>query len=154
MLGKLTEQRDGLTDAAYLMVRVIMGIVFVHAARGDFSAGLSTLVPQHREAGIPLPELSVPYTAYVQIIGGALLAVGLLARLWAAALLVVMAGAVVFVHWSEGFGEYNFPLTLAVALVALILTGPGRFSVDHVIARRGGAGAARRADGAGSVPVR
>ncbi|MGH8794147.1 MAG: DoxX family protein [Stackebrandtia sp.] len=93
-------------------------------------------VQRHRGAGIPLPELSAPYTAFVQLLGGVLLIVGGLTRIVLFGLLVVMLGAVYFVHLEEGFLGYAYPLFLAVACVALVLTGPGRYSLDHRIVSR------------------
>lgn len=71
----------------------------------------------------------------MQVIGGALLALGALTRVWAAGLLVVMLGAVLFVHRTEGLDGFGLPLMLA-ALVALLLSGPGRYSADALLTGR------------------
>lgn len=132
----LTNRSPAIDDVGILLVRVMMGVIFVNASLGDFETGFAELAELHGGAGIPLPELSAPYTALVQLIGGALLIAGVLTRLWAAGLIVVMLGAVFFVHLEEGFGEIAYPLLLAAALAALIGTGPGRYSVDHLVVER------------------
>ena len=66
--------------------------------------------------------------------GGLLLALGAATPVAATLIVGVMLVAIVTVHWSKGFftgnGGFEFPLTLAVAAFASVLTGPGRFSVD------------------------
>ena len=64
---------------------------------------------------------------------------GFLTRLAALALMCVMATAIATVHAQAGFlapKGYEYPLTLGVAALSLLLTGGGRFSVDRRIARR------------------
>jgi putative oxidoreductase len=67
--------------------------------------------------------------------GGALLALGLLTPLGAAATIGVMTVASVSVHGDKGLwatnGGYELPMLYAVAAAALAFTGPGSWSVDH-----------------------
>jgi len=67
--------------------------------------------------------------------GGALLALGLLTPLAAAAGIGVMLNAIISVHLPKGFwnmkGGFEFPLTIATVFAAIGFSGPGRFSVDR-----------------------
>lgn len=67
--------------------------------------------------------------------GGALIALGLLTPVGAAALIGVMRQAVETVHLDKGFfnteGGYEFPLLIAAAAAALVATGPGTWSLDE-----------------------
>jgi putative oxidoreductase len=69
--------------------------------------------------------------------GGALLALGLLTPLGAAAGIGVMLNAIVSVHLPKGFwntkGGLEFPLTIATVFAGIALAGPGRFSLDRAI---------------------
>jgi putative oxidoreductase len=68
--------------------------------------------------------------------GGALLVLGLLTPLGAAAVAGVMFVAIATVHWTNGFfnarGGYEFNLLIAATAIALAITGPGEISIDHL----------------------
>jgi putative oxidoreductase len=142
-LRYLAEQVPVANDIGLLVLRAIVGIIFVVHGAGDiFEAGVSSNVENYREAGIPLPELSAPFAAYVQFLGGLALIAGLLSRLVTLGMVVVMAGALVFVHAGEaipigqdGSGS-GFALIMGAASLAIVLAGPGRFSLDQLIATR------------------
>jgi putative oxidoreductase len=142
-LRYLAEQVPVANDIGLLVLRAIVGIIFVVHGAGDiFEAGVSSNVENYREAGIPLPALSAPFAAYVQFLGGLALIAGLLSRLVTLGMVVVMAGALVFVHAGEpipigqdGSGS-GFALIMGAASLAIVLAGPGRFSLDHLIATR------------------
>jgi putative oxidoreductase len=142
-LRYLAEQVPVANDIGLLVLRAIVGIIFVVHGAGDiFEAGVSSNVENYRQAGIPLAELSAPFAAYVQFLGGLALIAGLLSRLVTLGMVVVMAGALVFVHAGEqipigqdGSGS-GFALIMGAASLAVVLAGPGRFSLDYVIATR------------------
>ena len=142
-LRYLAEQVPVANDVGMLVLRVVVGIVFVVHGAGDiFEAGVSSNVENYREAGIPLPELSAPFAAYVQFLGGLALIAGLFSRLVTLGMVVVMAGALIFVHAGEqipigqdGSGS-GFALIMGAASLALVLAGPGRISLDYLIATR------------------
>jgi putative oxidoreductase len=69
--------------------------------------------------------------------GGALIALGFLTPLGAAALIGTMATAIRTVHFKNGpwvtNGGYEYNLALMTAMVALADVGPGDLSVDHAL---------------------
>ena len=71
-----------------------------------------------------------------QFVGGAFLAVGLQARLAAAAILATMAGAVWIVHGDDPWASQEFALTYAVILMFFVLHGAGSFSFDEYLDER------------------
>jgi putative oxidoreductase len=142
-LRYLAEQVPVANDIGLLVLRAIVGLIFVVHGAGDiFEAGVSSNVENYRDAGIPLPALSAPFAAYVQFLGGLALIAGLVSRLVTLGMVVVMAGALVFVHAGEqipigqdGSGS-GFALIMGAASLAIVLAGPGRFSLDYLIATR------------------
>lgn len=69
-----------------------------------------------------------------ELVGGLLLAAGLLTPFAAMALIGQSVVIVLKAHWTRGFwgrdGGFEFPLSLAAGVVALVGTGPGSASLD------------------------
>ena len=85
--------------------------------------------------GIP-PELVVPI-GLLEVIGGIFLLVGVLTRITSALLVMDMIGAILIVKLSKGFvGGYELDLLLIAISLSLILTGPGRISIEWDILKR------------------
>src|SRR5262249_38727322 len=100
-------------DVALLVVRVIAGIIFAaHGAQKPFGAfggpGLAAVVDMMGPIGYPV--------TIGEFFGGLGLSVGFLSRFSAAALIVVMLGAIGMVHGQHGFFLGQAPTdTLATA---------------------------------------
>jgi putative oxidoreductase len=87
--------------------------------------------------------------AFLVIIGESVGSLGLIAGLFtrftAASFLVIMLGAIVTVHWPQGFfmnwsgqqqGEgFEYHLLVIGMSAALVLTGGGAWSLDRILAR-------------------
>jgi putative oxidoreductase len=69
-----------------------------------------------------------------------LLVAGTLTPVVCALMLVIMSGAAVFVHIPNGIfvadGGWELVGVIAAGLIAITATGPGRFSVDHIVRTR------------------
>jgi putative oxidoreductase len=72
-----------------------------------------------------------------ELVGGLLLAIGFLTPLAAMALLGQSVVIIIKAHWSRGFwgrdGGYEFPLSLAAGVVAIVGTGAGAVSLDALM---------------------
>ncbi|MDT0347135.1 DoxX family protein [Streptomyces litchfieldiae] len=132
------------SDTGLLLLRFAVGAIFIAHGWGDATqdGGAGANSGNYRDAGIPLPELSAWFGAYMQLIGGCAVIVGALTRLAAAGLAVVMAGALLYVHSGEplvmeqdGSGS-GFALSMFAASLALLGTGAGRFGVDRAFTGR------------------
>ena len=77
--------------------------------------------------------------ALSELVGGLLVAFGLLTRVGAFLIACVMLTAVIGVHLPGGFFAanrgYEYPLSLFAMAVALIIAGGGQASVDKVLTR-------------------
>ena len=145
-----------ITESALLLLRLVAAVVFsAHGWDALGASGIGGVVDAQREAGIPLPELAAPFTVYAEIIGGILIALGILTRLVAIAFTAIMLGAWVFVHAPNGLfvenGGFELVMVLATISVTLVVTGPGRYSVDHFLAG-GGRKTAGAAEPSPSLP--
>ena len=89
------------------------------------------------ELHIPAPALQAAFVSYVELIGGALLLIGLFARLAALPLIGSMTVAILTAKAAEVHGLPDlFGLvewTYLVIFVWIAMTGPGRASLDHLL---------------------
>lgn len=98
-------------------------------------------------------EISWFIATWAEILGAFGLLVGLFTRFWAFSLVILSIVAIAGVHWpddwsslaelwkgyavsNKGFGNYRIPLLFIAMLIPLILSGPGRLSVDYFLSRR------------------
>ncbi len=125
------------------ILRTILGVVFfAHGAQKLFVYGLDGVAGAFAGMGVPLAEIAGPAVAFVEFLGGLALILGLFTRFAGLAVAAVMLGAMLLVHLPQGFfapGGVEFVLTLFAGALAVALTGPGAYSVDAVLARRGAA---------------
>ena len=84
---------------------------------------------------VPMPEAAAYASAITEFGGGLALALGFMTRLVAPAIVFNMIVAIRKAHWATGFhgqGGYELASLFTVAASSLWLTGPGRFSIDHL----------------------
>src|SRR6478672_11877386 len=128
-------------DVVMVVGRVILGVVlFAHGWQKLVINGISGTYAQFDKLGIPLAIVSASFASFVEFVGGALIIVGALTTTVVALDLVVMVGAAGFVHLTHGIfaqnGGWELVGVIVAAELALAAFGPGRFSVDHLVARR------------------
>jgi putative oxidoreductase len=141
------------------VLRLVMGWEF-------FESGLEKLHGDNWFADIqgkfPWPfsvvpaDLSWGMATWFEIIGGLALWLGLGTRLFAFVLMFLTFVATAAVHWPDmwsmwgdllkgyavsdaGHGNFKLPLLFVVMLLPLLFSGPGRLSLDALIARAAGA---------------
>lgn len=135
------------------VLRLAVGTIFVaHGAQMLFGVwgglGLSGTAAFMGQLGLgpgfPLALL----VALVELVGGLMLIIGAFALFAALALAIVMGVAIWKVHLAAGFflpAGYEYNIVLLGALISLMLTGPGAFSIDGRRARSAEAEAYGRA---------
>lgn len=142
------------------VLRLAIGVVFIaHGAQKLFAfggGGPAGTAAFFAQLGLtPSYPLAI-LVGLVEFLGGLMLAAGALTVFVSLALAVDMAVAVWKVHLANGFflnwtmtpaqgHGYEFNLVLIGALVSLMLTGPGVFSLDGHRARSAESQAAGRA---------
>jgi putative oxidoreductase len=127
-------------DAALAIVRVATAVIFIaHGWQKVFQYGIAGVTQGFTQMGIPLPGISAPLVAGLELVGGMLLLVGLLTRPIALLLAIDMLGAMFLVHFKNGFflpDGFEFTFILLATSLALVLAGAGAYSLDALIANR------------------
>jgi len=120
------------------LLRVIVGIVFLaHGSQKLFVYGIGGFAGFLTHMG--LPAFLSPIVIAIEFLGGAALILGIGTRIAAAAIAANMLGAVIAVHLKGGFflpTGFEYALTMLAASLALVLTGPGKASLDGMIRHR------------------
>jgi putative oxidoreductase len=134
---------DGNTLSAGLVIaRLVLGPLMVaHGAQKLFGwfggHGLAGTGGYLESLGFRPGRAFAAAAATSEVIGGFLLALGLLGPVGPALIIAVMVVAAVSVHWKNGlFAGTNgieVPLLYATAAAALALTGPGLYSADSLL---------------------
>jgi putative oxidoreductase len=138
-------------DSATLVLRLACGLIFIPHGVGKVfgSGGVATFAQSLPSYGIP--TLLGYIAAYSELIGGILLILGLLTRIDAALLAGTMFVAAFVVqlpdalHDPDNVGKnkafaairsMELPLGILAAMLALVLLGGGRWSLDALIFRK------------------
>lgn len=131
---------DRLRWLPLLVARISCGIMFARSGFSKLTERLDEFTALFEKVGIPLASVQAPMVAGIEMLGGALLVVGLATRITSATLIGVMAVAMLTVDARPWPGIDNF-LFLPQWLMVLILlwfvfAGAGDKSIDAGIARR------------------
>lgn len=119
-----------LNDITHLGIRLALGAVFIVHGYAKFNPMFSGFLNQF---GLPA-ELQLP-VALAEFVSGILLVVGVLNRISASILSIIMLGAIFHVKHATnltGQGGVEFELILLAANLTVITMGPGRISIAHM----------------------
>ena len=121
-----------LHDITNMGMRAAIGVIFIVHGAGKFNEGFVGFLT----GGLGLPaEMQIPI-ALAEMIPGILLLIGIFTRMSASLLSIVMIGAIFYVKQAGSLtGERGFELDLILlaSCLVVIVAGPGRVSVSHVI---------------------
>lgn len=146
VVTRIYARLDGIEWVARLVVRIAVGLEFFGSGLGKLGR-LNGLIQYFRSLGIPAPEIQAPVVASVELVCGALVAVGLATRPAAVMLCGVMTVAIVTaavpekhitVSW-HGLLEFLYlpEVLLFLLLASIVFRGPGRASLDARLGARG-----------------
>jgi len=126
-----------------LLVRLFIGYFFFETGWAKIGS-LDAMTERFTGWGIPWPAFNAALSGYTELVGGALIVLGLATRLAAIPLCFNMIVAILVVNLRnvsevDEFFELSEPL-YALVFLWLIFAGPGRASLDYFLARHLGWG--------------
>ena len=130
------------------ILRVMLGITFLmHGYLGAFILTPVGLTAFNVSNGIPFPVMTAWVVIFGHFFGGAALLLGAYTRLGALVNILIVGGAIWFVHLKQGFfmkgiivdaakgaaaaGGYEYTLVLFAASVAIFFLGSGPLALDR-----------------------
>jgi putative oxidoreductase len=144
--GPVPQRLEGLQRFAVLMLRLLLGFVFVmHGSQKLLGGGgIAGFAGMLNKMGIE-PHVPLAWVvAITEFVGGICVFLGFLTRFWAAGLAIDMGVALFKVHLANGFfiskNGFELVLTLGILALAVVFMGPGAPSVDRATGIEKGAG--------------
>jgi uncharacterized membrane protein YphA (DoxX/SURF4 family) len=147
------------TPAAVVLIRLMVGSVFLTEGVQKFLFAASLGVGRFAKIGFPHPEVLAPLVGSLEIVCGLLVIAGLATRIAALPLAVIILTALVTTKFpilvGTGIGPFAAPATgasgfwaffheartdwsMLLGSIYLILEGGGRLSLDHSITKHDG----------------
>jgi putative oxidoreductase len=119
------------------VLRIALGIVILY--KGIlFISNTGALLSLMENAELQFVNLGIAhYVAFAHLVGGFLIAIGLLTRFAIIFQIPILLGAVFFVNVKQGFISVSNNLEFGLSLIVLILLfvflimGSGKWSIDH-----------------------
>ena len=129
-----------LSPLARLAGLIIVGIIMFAHGLQKLQGGPANFGGLLSQLGVPAPELMAYVVTFVELVGGALLIVGLLSRLSTLLLTIDLVVAILLVKLNVGLiapqgsgAGAELDLALIAGFLVILLAGPGRFSLDYAL---------------------
>jgi putative oxidoreductase len=118
-------------DISHFGLRLAMGSIFIAAGFIKFDPSFATYLPQ-----MGLPANMQYLFALEELVPGILIIVGVLTRISASVLSLVMLGVIFYIDKASKFigpDGVELPVILLAISLVIITIGPGRISISHLI---------------------
>ncbi len=131
--------RDDSVSTPILIIRVMVGLVFVSEGIQKFLFAQALGVGRFAAIGIPWPSFTAPFVGTVEIVCGTLIVLGLFMRLACIPVLISMTVAItstklpMLIHdgfWKAAH-EARVDWAMILGLIFRLMMGAGRYSLDH-----------------------
>jgi putative oxidoreductase len=140
-------------ELAPLFIRIAVGLGFIVHGWAKISRGTAGFEKLLTLVRVPFPHLNAEIVPYIELLGGIGVLVGFYVRIVSIPLIMTMLVAMFTIHMKFGFSSvntiglsengpmfgppgYEINLIYIGALVSLLLTGAGEYSIDKILLRR------------------
>jgi len=124
-------------DVGLLVLRIAVAMVFVYHGSAILFGVFGGPGPAGFAAYKHWPVAIGYLVGFAQFAGGVAVLLGVLTRVGAVCIMIVMLGAIFTVHLHHGFSVaangYEFALTEFLLALTLLFTGPGAYSLGSVL---------------------
>ena len=77
------------------------------------------------------PEISLVMVIFAEIGCAVLMMIGFKTRWALIPLMITMLVAAFYAHWADPFGKKELPLLFFTVFLSILISGPGKFSIDQ-----------------------
>jgi len=143
LLAKFDTAAGYLQSPLLLVIRLYWGVSFAQTGWGKLTH-LERTTAFFTDLGLPLPKLNAIAAGSTEMVGGALLALGLLARPASVPLIFTMIVAYATADKEAAAALFSdpdkflsaAPFLFLLAAVVVLAFGPGRLSVDALLSKK------------------
>lgn len=120
-------------NLALLLIRIASALAFLYHGCAILFGAFGGPGPHGFAAYMHAPDVVGYLVGLAQVAGGIAILTGILIRIGAACVIIVMLGAIFLVHLQHGFnisaGGIEYALTQLLVATALLITGAGAYSL-------------------------
>ena len=127
-----------IQSLGFLLLRIALGTMLIHHGYEKLENIENFADAFVRPLHLPFPIVSSYFAAFAEIVGSWMVICGLGTRLGALAILGTVSFAIYHALVTSGFNIYLLELLVLYwgGAICIILSGPGNFSMDHLIKLR------------------
>ncbi|HET9491380.1 MAG TPA: DoxX family protein [Methylomirabilota bacterium] len=125
-------------------VRLAVGVIVLVAGWAKLMVGMDEVTASFAQMGIPAPGVTGLFVMLVEIVGGALLILGIATRWVALVFAIEFLVTTLYVKIPVGLAGARLDIMLLAGNILLFLAGPGRAAVDALWLEKPATHGARR----------
>ena len=133
-------QQSAQINTALLVLRIASAMAFLYHGSAILFGAFGGPGPEKFSDFLHLPHVIGYLVGLAQFAGALAILSGILIRIGAACIIVVMIGAIDLVHLPHGFdigkGGFEYSLTQLLIAVALLIAGAGKYSLSSRLPER------------------
>lgn len=124
---------NDIAKMGYFFLRIFLGISFIYHGMDKLSDGMFLFGNTLNSLGIPFPEMMGYTIAYLEIIAGASIVLGLFTRVSALIVMTIVYSAIFIAHFNDPFTIKELPALFFFVSLLYFLGGAGDHSLDAIL---------------------